>query len=94
MTGTAGPPYHSGMEYSNTHNMTAPPIPESQCRFGVRVKSTATDPFRRLVGEDWQATHWYPTRTERDAALTEIAKRHPYNRIGDRPTIVVEPIDR
>lgn len=62
--------------------------------FGIRVRLLPTDPFRKLVGDDWQTEHWYPTRRERDLALAEMRKRHSYSRIGDEPSLAYEAIER
>jgi hypothetical protein len=58
--------------------------------YGVRVRLRSGDPFGRLVGNDWQKTHWYATAGERDRALLDMAREHEYSRIGDRPTLVFE----
>ena len=58
--------------------------------YGVRVRLRSGDPFARLVGNDWQKTHWYATAAERDRALLDMSREHEYSRIGDRPTLVFE----
>lgn len=82
------------MIIANAHNLTAPPPAPEELRFGARVSLPAGDPLEPVLGKDWQTTHWYPTPTERDEAMKEIARRHPYNRSGDRPAIQIEPVDR
>jgi len=63
-------------------------------RFGIRVSAPPGDPFTRLVGRDWHSFHWFATREERDRAMQEMGARHRYSRIGDVPSIVLEPVER
>ena len=77
------------MGISNQQNLARPPEPLSG-PYGVRVRLRSGDPFARLVGNDWQKTHWYATATERDRALQDMAREHEYSRIGDRPALVFE----
>ncbi len=80
------------MEISQPNNAT--PELRAERRFGIRVGSPPGDPFSRLVGADWHNLRWFATREERDQALREIASRHRYSRIGDEPSIVLEPVER
>lgn len=61
--------------------------------FGIRVRLRKSDPFRSLVGDDWQKEHWYATRAERDAALSQMSGRYVYFRPGDAPTLDFEKVD-
>jgi hypothetical protein len=61
--------------------------------YGIRVRVRGDDPFARLVGNDWQRTHWYATSAERDLAMADMARRHEYSRIGDSPTLVLEKVE-
>jgi len=72
------------------HNLRRPVY--SSKPFGIRVSLRAGDPFARLVGKDWEKTHWFATQRERDEALTEMSRRYPFFRIGDEPALVFEPI--
>lgn len=82
------------MDISNQHNLRRPQAgPEAQ-HFGIRVTMPAGDPLRRVLGEDWHREHWYATRDERDAAILDMGQRHAYSRIGDTPSIRLEPIER
>lgn len=67
-------------------------LPDSR-PFGLRVRARRSDPFRHLVGDDWQKEHWYATRIERDAALSEMSGRYLYFRPGDAPTLDFEKVD-
>jgi hypothetical protein len=77
------------MGISNAQNLAHPPEPELE-PYGVRVRLRSGDPFARLVGSDWQKTHWYASAAERDRALEDMAREHEYSRIGDRPALVFE----
>ena len=82
------------MELSNPHNLHAQKPEPSVLRFGVRVTMPASDPLRRVLGNDWQQEHWFATRDERNAALEDMGKRHAYSRIGDAPSILLTSIER
>lgn len=81
------------MDVANEHNIAVRP-PSAERRFGIRVSAPPDDPFTRLVGPDWHTYHWFATREERDRAMAEMAARHRYSRIGDVPSIVLEPVER
>lgn len=78
------------MAISNEHNLNAP-VPASK-PYGVRVRLRARDPFTRLVGADWQKTHWFATERERDAAFEDMSARHLYSRSGDEPSVIYEKV--
>jgi len=78
------------MAISNEHNLNAP-MPAAK-PFGIRVRLRARDPFTRLVGADWQKTHWFATARERDAAFEDMASRHLYSRRGDAPSVIHEKV--
>ena len=61
--------------------------------YGLRVSLLPSDPMRKLLGEDWNRTHWYATPEERDAALGDMSRKHEYSRPGDKPALQFEPID-
>jgi len=79
------------MAIANPQNLRQP-LPDSR-PFGLRVRARRSDPFRHLVGDDWQKEHWYATRIERDAALSEMSGRYLYFRPGDAPTLDFEKVD-
>jgi hypothetical protein len=79
------------MAISNEHNLCAPP-PASR-PFGIQVRLKPGDPFAKLVGPDWQTTHWFTSESERDAALDDMAGRHLYSRRGDEPSVLFEKIE-
>jgi hypothetical protein len=81
------------MSISNEHNVATRDLAADR-PFGIRVRIPKADPFARLIDPEWEAVHWYPTAAERDAAMTEMARRHRYSRIGDEPSILLEPVKR
>jgi hypothetical protein len=77
------------MGIANEQNLAREPDPPAK-PYGVRVRLRAGDPFARLVGTDWQKTHWFATSADRDRAVEEMAREHEYSRIGDRPALLFE----
>jgi predicted acylesterase/phospholipase RssA len=61
--------------------------------YGLRIRTRRNDPFRHLVGDDWQKEHWFASRAERDAALVQMSGRYVYFRPGDAPTLDFEKVD-
>ncbi|MBS0364355.1 MAG: hypothetical protein JSR67_00865 [Proteobacteria bacterium] len=80
------------MGISQPQNLTTPPL-EKLRPYGIRVSLDPLDPFRKVLGPEWQRQHWYPTRSERDAAIAEMSRRHEYSRSGDKPLLVYEKIE-
>jgi hypothetical protein len=80
------------MAIAHEHNLHRGPAPEVR-PYGIRVTLRAGDPFRRVLGDDWHKEHWYATPRERDAALLDMARRHEFSRLGDRPAVQFEKID-
>ncbi|HKD55146.1 MAG TPA: hypothetical protein VKB72_13105, partial [Steroidobacteraceae bacterium] len=81
------------MGISQPQNLRTPPI-EKLRPYGIRVSLPVGDPFRKLLGPDWQRLHWYPTPAERDAAMAEMSRRHEYSRAGDRPALIFQKIEK
>lgn len=80
------------MEICHAHNLNGEPVDKR--RFGVRVRLTAADPLHRVLGGDFERTHWFATPIERDRALADMASEHLYSRRGDRPTLRFEAVER
>ncbi len=80
------------MGIANAQNLvrSVPVLPRP---YGVRVSLKPGDPFAKLLGSDWQKTHWYFTAAERDLKLEEMARKHEYSRIGDQPALVFEKVE-
>ena len=62
--------------------------------YGISMSLPDHDPFRLVLGEDWQSYRWYATEQERDAAYIDIQREHRYSRLGDTPTLRVAKVER
>jgi hypothetical protein len=84
--------YLAFMGIASAQNLlrTPPVLPRP---YGIRVRLKPGDPFAKLLGSDWQKTHWYFTAAERDRVLADMSRRHEYSRIGDRPALVFEKVE-
>lgn len=82
------------MEYCHRHNLVDPSTACRERPFGIRVTLPAHDTMRKILGDDWERLHWYPTESERDRAFDAMAERHGYYRRTDTPTQVLEKINR
>jgi hypothetical protein len=80
------------MGISNEHNLRAP-LPAAR-PFGIQVRLKPGDPFVKLIGPDWQKTHWFATASERDVVLADMERLHLYSRRGDEPAVLFERIER
>jgi hypothetical protein len=84
--------YGCDMAICHEHNLkAAPPLARS---FGIQVRLKPGDPFVKLVGPDWQKSHWFATARERDAVLADMESQHLYSRRGDEPSVVLERIEQ
>ena len=61
---------------------------------GLGIALRSRDPFRKLLGADWNKTHWFGTAAERDAALAEMSRKHEYSRAGDKPALQFEKVEK
>ena len=82
------------MDYCHPHNLVAPETAGREKNFGIRVTLPETDTLRKVLGDDWERTHWYATENERDAAYANMAERHGFYRKTDTPTQVLEKVSR
>ena len=81
------------MGIANPQNLNRS-IPQLPRPYGVRVRLRPEDPFAKLLGRDWQSTHWFFTAAERDRALEDMSRKHEYSRIGDQPALVFEKVEK
>lgn len=79
------------MTTCHEHNLREP-LPETR-PFGIKVRLRKGDPFRNLLGDDWEKQHWFETRAEREAAIAEMSGRYLYFRPGDAPALDFERVD-
>ena len=82
---------HMGIASAQNMARTVPVLPQP---YGIRVRLKRGDPFAKLLGTDWQKTHWYFTAEERDRVLEEMSRKHEYSRIGDQPALVFEKVEK
>ena len=80
------------MGLSNSHNLLRPATGKA-LPFGLRVGLRPGDPIARLLGADWQRTHWYASAAERDTALAEMSRRHEYSRTADPPAHIYTKVE-
>jgi hypothetical protein len=76
----------------SAHNLRRPHSEEPH-PYGIRVGLRSNDPFRKLLGPDWHRLHWFRSADERDAALTEMRRRHEYSRPKDAPTLIYTKVE-
>lgn len=82
------------MTYCHQHNLVDPATAGRARNFGIRVTLPPGDTLRKVLGDNWEETHWYATEAERDAAFDQMAVRHGFYRKTDSPTQVLEKISR
>ena len=82
------------MDFCHRHNLVEPDSAGQARSYGIRVTLPANDTMRKVIGDDWERTHWYTSEAERDAAFEQMAQRHGYYRKTDTPTQVLEKISR
>jgi hypothetical protein len=65
-------------------------------RFGIRITLPQGDSMSapHLLGPDWESHRWYDSAQARDLALEEMRREVGYYRKGDRPTQVLEKVER
>lgn len=81
------------MGISQAQNLRAAPS-EALRPYGIRVSLPTGDPFRKLLGPEWQRLHWYASPLERDEALAEMSRRHEYSRSGDKPALLFKKVEK
>lgn len=82
------------MDYCHQHNLVDQTLAGRDRTFGIRVSLPANDTLRKVLGDDWERFHWYPSETERDSAFENMAIRHGYYRESDSPTQILEKVSR
>ncbi|MEM8816025.1 MAG: hypothetical protein AAGE85_09365 [Pseudomonadota bacterium] len=82
------------MDYCHQHNLVDQTAAGQERPFGIRVSLPPGDTLRRLLGDEWERLHWYPSEAERDEALEAMRERHGYYRNTDTPTQILEKITR
>ena len=86
--------YSRAMDYCHQHNLVDPTSAGAERPYGIRVTLPAGDTMQKILGENWEKLHWYPSEEERNFAFEHMAIRHGYYRDSDTPTQVLEKIVR
>ena len=81
------------MAVQSAHNLRKPQtqVPHP---YGVRISLKVNDPFRKILGPDWQRHHWYASAEARDGALAEMSRRHDYSRPQHAPALVFTKVEK
>jgi len=82
------------VDYCHQHNLVNPDAAGAERRFGIRVTLPPNDTIRKILGNDWEKLHWYPSEAERDQAFEKMAARHGYYRDTDSPSQILEKLVR
>jgi hypothetical protein len=82
------------VDYCHQHNLVDPAAAGADRRFGIRVTLPPNDTIRKILGDDWEKLHWYPSEAERDQAFEKMAARHGYYRDTDSPSQILEKLLR
>lgn len=82
------------VDYCHQHNLVNPDTAGAERRFGIRVTLPPNDTIRKILGNDWEKLHWYPSEAERDQAFEKMAARHGYYRDTDSPSQILEKLVR
>lgn len=86
--------YCRAMDYCHLHNLVDPAGAGAERRYGIRVTLPSGDTLRKILGDDWETLHWYPSEVDRDSAFEQMAIRHGYYRQSDTPSQTLEKIVR
>lgn len=80
-------------ESCHEHNRSRP-VPAGSRPWGIRLSLPENDPMRALLGEDWTEYQWFATEALREAKLEQLRRQFVYYRAGDRPSFVLERVNR
>lgn len=86
--------YTAAVEYCHQHNLVNPDTAGSERHFGIRVTLPPNDTLRKILGNEWEKVHWYPSEAERDLAFEKMTTRHGYYRNTDSPSQILEKLVR
>jgi hypothetical protein len=88
------PVYCRAMDFCHQHNLVDPATAGVDRNYGIRVTLPAGDTLQKILGNDWEKLHWYPSEADRDSAFERMAGRHGYYRQTDTPTQILQKIVR
>lgn len=75
------------------HNRSRP-LPAGPKAWGIRLSLPPDDAMRPLLGDDWHEYQWFASEAARDARLAQLRRQFVYYRKGDRPSFVLERVNR
>jgi hypothetical protein len=75
------------------HNRSRP-LPTSPKAWGIRLSLPGNDPMIALLGDDWHEYQWFASEAAREAKLAELERQFVYYRKGDKPSFVLERVNR
>lgn len=75
------------------HNRSRP-LPDAPKAWGIRLSLPEQDPMRPLLGDDWEQYQWFASEAAREAKLAQLQQQFTYYRNGDRPSFVLERVNR
>lgn len=75
------------------HNRSRP-VPPGPRAWGIRLSLPANDPMIPLLGADWHEYQWFVSEDAREAKLEQLRRQFVYYRAGDRPSFVLERVNR
>ncbi len=81
------------MEICHRHNRRAG-LRQAAKPFGIRLTLPEGDPMRQVLGDDWHQYQWFEDEKAREKRIEELTGRFVYYRKGDRPTFVIERVER
>lgn len=81
------------MDICHPHNRRSAK-PAGPANYGIRLSLPPGDPMRGLLGDDWAEFQWFDSEEAREAKLSQLKEQFVYYRRGDRPTFVLERVQR
>lgn len=81
------------MEICHNHNRRAG-LRSGPRAYGLRLSLPADDTMSAVLGADWHTFEWFHSEAERATRIAELTAQFAYYRKGDRPTYVIEKIQR
>jgi predicted Ser/Thr protein kinase len=85
--------WQESMDICHPHNRLSG-RPAGPANFGIRLSLPPGDPMRGLLGDDWAEFQWFDSEEAREAKLRQLKEQFVYYRRGDRPTFVLERVQR
>jgi hypothetical protein len=81
------------MDICHSHNRRAG-LRAGPKTFGLRLSLPEGDTMSSVLGDGWHTFEWFRSDEERARRIAELTAQFTYYRKGDRPTYVIEKVDR